>query len=120
MDSLKNVDWRGLYRSATSKVKQYALNLTPLEVKVEEATNSDTWGPHGSVMNGGCRRGVGRGDSRLGVAPRAGGGTAQLYAPTVHAPALTAIGLQRLLKLPLISRVTGRLWASSHGGCRRR
>lgn len=58
MDKLKEVDWRGLYRSATSKVKQYALNLTPLEIKVEEATNADTWGPHGTVMNGG-RRGPG-------------------------------------------------------------
>lgn len=52
MDKIKSVDWRGLVRSATNKVKQYAMNLSPLEVQVEEATNMDTWGPHGSVMAG--------------------------------------------------------------------
>ena len=52
MDKLEKVDWRGLMRTATNKVKQYALNLTPLEIKVEEATNGDTWGPHSSVSNG--------------------------------------------------------------------
>lgn len=51
MDKLKEVDWRGLYKSATQKVKKYTLNLTDLEIKVEEATNAETWGPHGSVMN---------------------------------------------------------------------
>jgi len=29
-----------------------ALNLTDLEVKVEEATDNEPWGPHGSVMAG--------------------------------------------------------------------
>ena len=29
-----------------------ALNLTDLEVKVEEATNNEPWGPHGTVMAG--------------------------------------------------------------------
>ena len=35
-----------------------ALNLTDLEVKVEEATSNEPWGPHGSVMAGmnGSRR----------------------------------------------------------------
>jgi hypothetical protein len=52
MDKLKTVDWRGLARSASNRVKQYALNLSDLELKVEEATNKDSWGPHGSVMAG--------------------------------------------------------------------
>ncbi|PSC70401.1 Clathrin interactor EPSIN 3 isoform A [Micractinium conductrix] len=51
MDKLKEVDWRGIYKTATQKVKKYTLNLTDLELKVEEATNAETWGPHGSVMN---------------------------------------------------------------------
>ena len=50
MDKMKSVDWRGLVRNATNKVKQYAMNLSPLEVQVEEATNMDTWGPHGKTM----------------------------------------------------------------------
>lgn len=51
MDKLKDVDWRGIAKSAAQKVKKYTLNLTDLEMKVEEATNLETWGPHGSVMN---------------------------------------------------------------------
>jgi epsin len=51
VDKIKSVNWRGLVRQATNKVKQYAMNLSPLEVQVEEATNMDTWGPHGSVMS---------------------------------------------------------------------
>ncbi|KAL4518154.1 hypothetical protein Ndes2526A_g01396 [Nannochloris sp. 'desiccata'] len=50
LDKLKNVDWRGLVKTATNKVKQYTLNLSPLEIIVEDATNKETWGPHGSVM----------------------------------------------------------------------
>ena len=52
LDKLKNVDWRGLVKTATNKVKQYTLNLSPLEIQVEDATNRETWGPHGSVMTG--------------------------------------------------------------------
>jgi hypothetical protein len=52
LDKLKNVDWRGLVKTATNKVKQYTLNLSPLEIIVEDATNKETWGPHGSVMGG--------------------------------------------------------------------
>lgn len=52
LDKLKSVDWRGLVRSATNKVKQYTMNLSPLEIMVEEATNLEPWGPHGSVMSG--------------------------------------------------------------------
>jgi epsin len=50
LDKLKSVDWRGLVRTATNKAKMYVLNLSPLEVLVEEATNTETWGPHGSMM----------------------------------------------------------------------
>jgi epsin len=39
-------------RATLAQVKQMALNLTDLEVKVEEATNNEPWGPHGSVMAG--------------------------------------------------------------------
>lgn len=42
-----------LKRVKTS-VKQYALNLTDLEVKVEEATNNEPWGPHGKLMHEIC------------------------------------------------------------------
>lgn len=35
-----------------TQVKKYTLNLTDLELKVEEATSAETWGPHGSTMNG--------------------------------------------------------------------
>lgn len=52
LDRIKNVDWRGLVKTATNKVKQYTMNLSPLEIAVEEATNMDSWGPHGSAMNG--------------------------------------------------------------------
>lgn len=52
MDKLQSLDWRGLYKSAKNSVKKYSLNLTDLEVKVEDATSNETWGPHGSVMTG--------------------------------------------------------------------
>ena len=44
MDKLREIDWRGLAKTATQKVKKYTLNLTDLEIKVEDATNSETWG----------------------------------------------------------------------------
>lgn len=50
VEKIKGVQWRALGRNISNKVKQYAMNLSPLEVQVEEATNLDTWGPHGSVM----------------------------------------------------------------------
>ncbi|KAK9835022.1 hypothetical protein WJX81_005031 [Elliptochloris bilobata] len=37
-------------KGITNKVKQYALQLSEVEVKVEDATNNDPWGPHGTVM----------------------------------------------------------------------
>lgn len=39
-------------RAGLDKARQYAEGLNELEVKVEEATNSDKWGPHGSLMQG--------------------------------------------------------------------
>ena len=41
-------------RAGLDKARQYAEGLNELEVKVEEATNSDKWGPHGSLMQGEC------------------------------------------------------------------
>jgi len=35
-DKLKSTNWRALGRNITNKVKQYAMNLSPLEVQVEE------------------------------------------------------------------------------------
>lgn len=45
-------DLYGMYQNLSSRVKQYVQNMTPLELKVAEATNSDPWGPHGTVMAG--------------------------------------------------------------------
>lgn len=38
--------------AAPQQVKKYTLNLTDLELKVEDATSAETWGPHGGAMNG--------------------------------------------------------------------
>jgi hypothetical protein len=51
-EKLKSIDWGGIYKTAKTRVKQYALNLSELEVKVEDATSLETWGPHGSAMAG--------------------------------------------------------------------
>lgn len=40
----------GYMKAWGNKAKQYALNLTDIEIKVEQATNNDPWGPHGTVM----------------------------------------------------------------------
>lgn len=40
----------GYVKAWGNKAKQYALNLTDIEIKVEQATNNDPWGPHGTVM----------------------------------------------------------------------
>lgn len=41
-------------KTLVEKAKTYAMsmNMTELEIKVMEATNSEPWGPHGSVMSG--------------------------------------------------------------------
>jgi len=33
------------------QVKKYTLNLTDLELKVEEATNAETWGEHSTAWH---------------------------------------------------------------------
>ena len=48
----KKTEAFGYVSQLSTKVKQMALNLTDLEVKVEEATNNEPWGPHGSAMAG--------------------------------------------------------------------
>ena len=35
-DKIKSTNWRALGRNISNKVKQYAMNLSPLEVQVEE------------------------------------------------------------------------------------
>ena len=45
-------DLFSVYQQVSSKVKQYAKNLSPMELKVEEATSNEPWGPHGTVMAG--------------------------------------------------------------------
>ena len=53
MDSLPSKDQAFAYlKGWGNKVKQYAYNLTPMELKVEEATNNDAWGPTGTLMAG--------------------------------------------------------------------
>jgi hypothetical protein len=38
LDKIKSVNWRGLGRNISNKVKQYAMNLSPLEIQTEEGT----------------------------------------------------------------------------------
>lgn len=45
----------GIFKNVRKAVMQVALNLTELEMKVEEATNNEPWGPHGTIMNGALR-----------------------------------------------------------------
>lgn len=41
----------GIFKNVKKAVMQVALNLTELEIKVEEATNNEPWGPHGTIMS---------------------------------------------------------------------
>ncbi|UPR03675.1 epsin [Chloropicon primus] len=50
LEKVKEGDYGGAIRSVQQRVKQVALDMTDLEVLVEEATNSEPWGPHGKVM----------------------------------------------------------------------
>lgn len=52
MQALSKADYGGYLKGITNKVKQYALNLSEIELKVEEATNNEPWGPHGTAMGG--------------------------------------------------------------------
>ena len=45
-------DAYAMYKTVVNKAKQMALNLTPLELKVEDATSNEPWGPHGTAMSG--------------------------------------------------------------------
>lgn len=49
-DAWKRGDWRGALAKGAARMKQVALDMTDLEVKTEEATNNDKWGPHGSLL----------------------------------------------------------------------
>ena len=49
-DAWKRGDWRGALAKGAARMKQVALDMTDLEVKAEEATNNDKWGPHGSLL----------------------------------------------------------------------
>ena len=42
----------GMLKSLANRAKQYAYNLSEIELKVEEATNNDAWGPTGTLMSG--------------------------------------------------------------------
>ena len=59
MSILGNVDWQKqgseaftYLKGLGNKVKQMALQLTEVEIKVEDATNNEPWGPHGKDMAG--------------------------------------------------------------------
>ena len=56
MENLPTKDQAYTYlKGWASKAKQYAYNLTPTELKAEEATNNEAWGPTGTVMSGTAR-----------------------------------------------------------------
>lgn len=57
MEKLQNVDWKSLYKTATNKVKQYTMNLSDLELKVEDATSNEV-----------CRAGGARSEGAVGRA----------------------------------------------------
>lgn len=62
-----------MFKSVSNKVKQYTLNLSDLELKVEDATSNEVWGPHGTVMSG-ARWRAGRKDGESGALRRQGQG----------------------------------------------
>lgn len=43
---------KNMARKGIDRARQIAEGLNELELKVEEATNNDKWGPHGSLMSG--------------------------------------------------------------------
>ncbi|XP_072042521.1 clathrin interactor 1-like isoform X10 [Amphiura filiformis] len=45
---MQSAMWR--IREMTDKVTNMVMNYTEVEAKVREATNDDTWGPHGTLM----------------------------------------------------------------------
>eukprot|EP00191_Tetraselmis_sp_GSL018_P001583 CAMPEP_0177603096 /NCGR_PEP_ID=MMETSP0419_2-20121207/15301_1 /TAXON_ID=582737 /ORGANISM="Tetraselmis sp., Strain GSL018" /LENGTH=278 /DNA_ID=CAMNT_0019096787 /DNA_START=240 /DNA_END=1073 /DNA_ORIENTATION=- len=44
-------DAYGMLKNVKKTLKQVALNLSEVEVKVEEATSNEPWGPHGTIMS---------------------------------------------------------------------
>lgn len=50
---------KNMARKGIDRARQIAEGLNELETKVEEATNNDKWGPHGSLMSGADCRCVG-------------------------------------------------------------
>ena len=47
---LKQGDYGGALKQVQQQVKKVALDMTDLEVVVEEATNLEPWGPHGKLL----------------------------------------------------------------------
>ncbi len=47
---LKEGDYGGVLKQVQQQVKKVALDMTDLEVAVEEATNLEPWGPHGQLL----------------------------------------------------------------------
>ena len=41
-----------MFSRVATVAKQVALNLSEIEIKVDEATNNEPWGPHGAAMTG--------------------------------------------------------------------
>ena len=41
-----------VFKTLANRAKQYAMNLSEIELKVEEATNNEAWGPTGTLMSG--------------------------------------------------------------------
>ncbi len=48
---LKQGDYGGALKQVQQQVKKVALDMTDLEVVVEEATNLEPWGPHGKLLS---------------------------------------------------------------------
>ena len=42
----------GMFKSLANRAKQYAMNLSDIELKVEDATSNEAWGPTGTQMSG--------------------------------------------------------------------
>ena len=80
MESLPSKDQLyGFWKAGVAKAKQYAYNLSPMELLVENATSNDAWGPTGTEMSG-----------ELGRVAVAGSGSGQ----SVLLCALAALQLQ--------------------------
>ena len=110
------------------QVKKYTLNLTDLELKVEDATSAETWGPHGSTMNGGWAVvACGMSCAAAAAASSCCGRRGPAHVPHPEAgdgcqlpgllPRLVP-ALQRSRTQLLTRRTTGRSWACWRAACR--